>query len=162
MAQFIPSNELMFQYWEPKVENRFYLEINGIPTWMIKKCDRPKINIPEIEIPHINNVRYVKGRAKWDPVAVELFDPISPSGTQILMDFIRRSHESDTGVDGYYAQYAFDCKLSILGPPADIVESWTLHGAWVQGYDGGSMDLGAEGMKTINLNLRYNWATLNF
>lgn len=164
MAQeFVDVNQLMFTDFEPKMMMRFIFLIDGIPTYLIKKADRPKFDSAEVVLPHINTERYVKGKTKWQSINVELYDPISPSGAQLVMNWVRLGHESVTGRDGYASMYQKDVVMQMIGPVGDIVEEWQVKSAWIQSADFGSGDWADESTPmTINLTLRYNFAILQF
>jgi hypothetical protein len=162
MTQIIDPNLLMFTSWEPKLKNRFTLDIDGVPTYLIKKCDRPKVTSGEVVIDHINVQRYTKGKTNWEEISIELYDPITPSGMQIALNWLRLSHESITGRDGYANFYKKDITLNIMGPIGDIVENWTIKGAWAKSIDAGDMDWSSEEASTITLSVRYDYAVLNF
>lgn len=75
-------NEIMFTAFEPKVQNRFIMYIDGIPAYLIKKASAPGFDAGEIILDHINVYRKVKGKVKWNDMNLELYDPITPSGAQ--------------------------------------------------------------------------------
>ena len=113
MANLIEPNELMHTHFEPKVANRFILTVDGIPSYLIKKCPRPTIKNNEVAIKHMNNTRYIKGRSEWDAMSgIELYDPIVPSGAQAVMEWVRLHHESVTGRDGYSDMYKKEITIS--------------------------------------------------
>ena len=73
MRPALNSEEAKFTTFEPKRENRFLVrfpEELGIPTWIVKSVS---------EIVYSPTIGYY-------PVVFELYDPISPSGTQILSE----------------------------------------------------------------------------
>jgi hypothetical protein len=164
MAEFVDPNELFYTQWEPKLRNRFIMEIDGVPTYLIRKTTRPSIETTEIEIPHINVSRYAKGKSKWSSeCAIELWDPIVPSGAQIMMEWLRLSHESITGRDGYFDFFAKDVTINVLDPVGGICESWTLKGAWPKSIDFGDMEYASEGdLLIVSVVLKYNFPILNF
>jgi hypothetical protein len=67
--------------------------IDGIPSFMIKKVDRPSFANNEIVLDHINVYRKVKGKTRWNDITLELYDPITPSGAQVVMEWQRLGHE---------------------------------------------------------------------
>ncbi len=164
MAEFIDPQELMYTSFEPMLKHRFRMEIDGIPTYMIKKVDKPQATSTEVEIPHINVSSFVKGKTKWSSeTTLELYNPISPSGTAIVMEWFRMHHESVTGRDGYFDMYAKDVTVEVLGPVGDIVESWTYKGAWIKSMEFGDLDWGTEADQTmITLTLQYNFPVFNY
>jgi len=163
MAQLISPNEIFFTNFEPKVKFRFIMYVDGIPAYLIRKIDRPKIESQEIELPHINVQRWVKGKSKWSEITMELYDPIVPSGAQIVMEWIRLGHESVTGRDGYSDFYKKDVTINVLGPVGDKVEEWILKGAWAKTFDGGDLDWADESTFVgITCTIRYDYALLNY
>ena len=67
--------------------------IDGIPAFLIKQAQKPTISFSEITLDHINVKRKIKGKADWNDVTCTLYDPITPSGAQAVMEWIRLSHE---------------------------------------------------------------------
>ena len=64
----LETNEMMFTAFEPKLQNRFLMEIEGIPAYLIKTLNRPQITFNNIVLDHINVKRKIKGKANWDPI----------------------------------------------------------------------------------------------
>ena len=162
MADFIDPNEMFFTPFEPKLSNRFIMNIDGIPAFLVKTTGRPNITLNEVELNHINVKRYVKGRAEWQQLTVTLYDPIVPSGAQAVMEWVRLHHESVTGRDGYSDFYKKDITFNVLGPVGDKVEEWTLKGAFIQAATFSDMDYSATNVSDISLTLRYDYAILQF
>lgn len=159
MADLLQSNEIFFTAFEPKVQNRFIMYLDGIPSFLIKKTDRPKINGAVKELNHINIQRKYRGKSKWEDMTIELYDPIVPSGAQAVMEWIRLHHESVTGRDGYSDFYKKDVTINVLGPVGDKVEEWTLKGAFITGTTNfGTLDWSNDGEHigiTITLSMDY-------
>lgn len=163
MAEFIDSNELMYQNYEPQLKNRGILIIDGIPTYMIRKFDLPKFESAVVTMPHINVERYSKGKSKWTPINMELYTPITPSGQQIVMNWFRLSHESVTGRDGYISMYQKDCTAQILGPMGEVASQFTLKSAWIRTSNFGEIDWSSESdPQIISAEIVYNYAVLDF
>lgn len=164
MADLLQSNEVFYTSFEPKVQNRFIMYVDGIPSFLLKKCDRPKPSSAKKTLDHINIQRYYKGKTVWEPVTVTLYDPIAPSGAQAVMEWIRLSHESVTGRDGYTDFYKKDVTINVLGPVGDKVEEWTLKGAWISGGTNfGTLDWSNDGDSlAIDVELTYDYAVLQF
>ena len=156
------TNEMMFTAFEPKLQNRFIMYIDGIPAYLIKKIQRPNISFNEVVLDHINVKRKIKGKANWENVTCDLYDPVTPSGAQAVMEWVRLSHESVTGRDGYSDFYKKDVNFQVLGPVGDIVEEWTLKGAWIQDATFGDVDFASSDPVEITCTLRYDYAILQF
>tara|TARA_R110002020_G_scaffold71013_4_gene183896 strand:+ start:212 stop:697 length:486 start_codon:yes stop_codon:yes gene_type:complete len=158
----IDSTDMMFTAFEPKLQNRFLMFIDGIPSYLIKKVARPSITFGEVVLDHINVKRKIKGKANWDNLNFELYDPVTPSGAQAVMEWVRLSHESVTGRDGYSDFYKKDLKIKTLGPVGDIVEEWILKGAYCQQANFGDMDWSSDTPVSINMTVVMDYAILNF
>src|SRR5665213_3608966 len=131
MANLIAENEAFFNSFEPKTKNRFIMYLDGVPTYLIRKATRPTLTQEAKELPHMNIIRYVKGKSKWGTIQLTLYDPIAPSGAQAVMEWVRLHHESVTGRDGYADFYKKDIVLNMLGPVGDKVEEWICKGCLI-------------------------------
>ena len=162
MATLIDANQAMFTPFEPKLKNRFVMSIDGIPAYLIKTANRPTISFEEVELNHMNVKRWVKGKATWETIEITMYDPVVPSAAQAAMEWIRLSHESVTGRDGYSDFYKKDVDFQVLGPVGDVVEQWKLKGTWIQAANFNDMDFAASDPAEISLTLRYDYAILEF
>ena len=158
----LDPNEIFFTAFEPKVQNRFIMYVDGIPSYFIKGIDGLTYTSEEITLNHINVMRKVKGRSKWDNVTMTLYDPITPSGAQAVMEWVRLHHESVTGRDGYSDFYKKDLNLSILGPVGDVVSEWIIKGAFVKTSNFGSYDWSNQDAITIELGIGMDYCILNY
>ena len=158
----LDPNEIMFTAFEPKVQNRFIMYIDGIPAYLIKTASAPGFEAGEIILDHINVYRKVKGKVRWNDMTISLYDPVTPSGAQAVMEWARLAHESVTGRDGYSDFYKKDITINVLGPVGDKVEEWTLKGAFIQTANFGDMNWETNEPAEITLTLRYDYAILQF
>ena len=162
MPELVEATDIMFTPFEPKLKNRYIMQIDGVPAYLIKTANRPNISFEEVTLEHMNVKRYVKGKATWESIAVTLYDPIVPSGAQAVMEWVRLSHESVTGRDGYSDFYKKDVTFQVLGPVGDVVEEWTLKGTWIQSANFNDLDFASSDPIDIELTLRYDYAILQF
>tara|TARA_Y100001963_G_scaffold83906_1_gene116314 strand:+ start:111 stop:599 length:489 start_codon:yes stop_codon:yes gene_type:complete len=162
MATLIDANQAMFTPFEPKLKNRYVMSIDGIPAYLIKSTGRPAIEFEEVELNHLNVKRFVKGKATWQSITMTMYDPVVPSAAQSVMEWVRLSHESVTGRDGYSDFYKKDVTIEVLGPVGDIVESWKLKGTWIQSANFNDLDFASSDPVDIEVTLRYDYAILEF
>ena len=151
--------------WEPKRQNQFYLSMGktNIPAYLVKTSDKPKLENREIALDYINIKRYVKGKSEWNTIGITLYDPIIPSAAQLVMDWVRKHHESSTGRDGYSDHYKEEIKLHQLSPLGEEIEEWILNNAFITSAEFGKYDWSSgEAVQEISLTLRYDWALLNY
>ena len=162
MAEVLEFNDMFYTNFEPKTKNRFIMEIDGIPSYLIKTANRPSIQFETITLDHINVNRKLKGKGTWQAIDITLFDPIVPSGAQAVMEWVRLSHESLTGRDGYADFYKKDIQCYLLGPVGDKIEQWTLKGAFIQNAVFNDLDWSSNDVVEITLTLEYDYAVLEF
>jgi hypothetical protein len=153
---------MFFNNFEPVMKNRFIMYIDGIPTYLVRKIERPKFSQEAKVLPHINLERYVKGKSKWGPVSCQLYDPIAPSGAQAVMEWVRLHHESITGRDGYADMYKKDIVFNMLGPVGDKVQEWIGKGAQITEANFGDADWGTDEPAEINLTIQCDYWILNY
>ena len=158
----LDPNEIFFTAFEPKVKNRFILYVDGIPSYTIKKVGAIGFDQGEQVINHINTYRKIKGKLKWNDVELSLHDPITPSGAQAVMEWVRLHHESVTGRDGYSDFYKKDVTLNILGPVGDIVSEWVLKGCFIKDANFGEYNWDNEGAQNITMTLTPDYCVLNY
>jgi hypothetical protein len=162
MADVLSFDKIFYTNFEPKLANRFIMEIDGIPSFMIKTANRPKIESEVVELDHINLKRKIKGKSNWTDITITLYDPIVPSGAQSVMEWIRSGHESITGRDGYADFYKKNIDFYMLGPVGDKVEQWKLVGAFISSAEFGDMDWSSNEPVMITLTITYDYAILEF
>ena len=161
-SNIVAENEIFFTQFEPKLQNRFIMYIDGVPSYLVKAAQRPILRQDPKTLPHINIERYVKGKSRWDPTTVTLYDPIVPSAAQAVMEWIRLGHESVTGRDGYADFYKKDLIFNLLGPVGDKVEEWIAKGAFPTQATFDNMDWNTDEPVTITLTIQADYWVLNY
>ena len=134
----------------------------GIPAFTIKTMQRPQITFDEVVLEHMNLTRYVKGKGRWQTLQVTLYDPIVPSASQQVIEWIRLHHESVTGRDGYSDFYKKNITFNVLGPVGDVVEEWICKGAYVTNAEFGGGDWTSSDPMEISLTIAMDYAILNY
>ena len=163
MAELIEAQEMFFTAFEPKTSNRFIMYLDGIPAYLIKGMSRPSLNIDVTTLEHINIKRKLRaGKAEWQDITMTLYDPVVPSAAQATMEWVRLSHESVTGRNGYADFYKKDLVFNMLGPVGDKVEEWTIKGAFVNSAAFGTLDWGTGDPMTVELTISYDYAILQY
>ena len=162
MAEVLEFNDMFYTNFEPKMKNRFIMEIDGIPSYLIKTANRPSIQFEKVTLDHINVKRQLKGKGEWQDIEITLYDPIVPSGAVAVMEWVRLSHESITGRDGYADFYKKDVQIYMLGPVGDKIEQFTLKGAFITSANLNDLDWASNDPSDISLTLSYDYAILEF
>jgi hypothetical protein len=159
----LDANEIFFTAFEPKQANRFILYMDGVPSYIIKGVNAINLTQGEVTLNHINVLRKVKGKTVWGDVQLTLFDPITPSGAQAVMEWVRLHHESVTGRDGYSDFYKKDLVIDVLGPVGDVVSEWILKGAFIKDANFGDYNWDtADTAVNITMTLAVDYCVLNF
>ena len=162
MAEVLEFNEMMFTNFEPKMKNRYIMEIDGIQSYLIKAAARPSINFETVKLDHINTYRKLQGKGEWQDISITLYDPIVPSGAQQVMEWVRLGYESLTGRKGYADFYKKDIDFYMLGPVGDKIEQWKLKGAFIQAANFNDLSFESNDPADIELTLSYDYAILEF
>ena len=143
--------------YEPKRQNRFILRFPstlGINEWFVESTARPHITITATEIPFLNTSTYVAGRFTWGLIPVKFRDPIGPSASRALMEWVRLCAESVTGRMGYAAGYKKNVDIEMLDPTGVVVEKWILEGTWLQDVNFDTLGYSDDKLATISASLR--------
>ena len=159
----LDPNEIFFTAFEPKQSNRFILYMDGIPSFMIKAMSAVTLSQGVVTLNHINVERKVKGKSMWQNMTMTLFDPITPSGAQAVMEWIRLHHESVTGRDGYSDFYKKDLTFNGLGPVGDVVNEWIIKGALITEASFGDYNWDDDGTPVeISMTVQPDYCVLNY
>ena len=156
-------NEIFFTAFEPKQKNRFIAFVDGFPAYIMKGVGAVTVSQGTVPLNHINVQRFVKGKTTWGTIQFTLFDPITPSGAQSVMEWVRLHHESVTGRDGYSDFYKKDLTINVLGPVGDIVSEWIIKGAMITEAKFGDFNWDTENAaQEITMTVQPDYCVLNF
>tara|TARA_R110000822_G_scaffold189043_2_gene328089 strand:- start:1405 stop:1890 length:486 start_codon:yes stop_codon:yes gene_type:complete len=158
----LDPNEIFFTPFEPKQQNRFVLYVDGFPAYLIKGLGAVTVSQGTVPLNHINVQRFVKGKTTWGTISMTLFDAITPSGAQSVMEWVRLHHESVTGRDGYSDFYKKDMTVNVLGPVGDVVSEWIIKGALITEASFGEYNYDNEGAVEISMTVQPDYCVLNF
>lgn len=156
------ADSIFYNDYEPKLQHRFVLSINGIDSFIVQSVQRPSIESTRKEIDYINTKRYVAGKYSWSTIDITFNDPIVPSGAQKVNEWFRRHYEFSTGTAGYASDYKEKITLRLLGPDGTFVEEWKLIGAFIQSTNFGELNYGSDDLVNITATISYDYAILNY
>ena len=151
--------------YEPLRKNRWLLRFPadlGIQEWWCQTAKRPSIKQEGKNIPFLNTETYVVGRYTWDEMQITLRDPIGPSASQAVMEWVRLHSESVTGRQGYAAGYKRDVELEMLDPTGVVVSKWILKNTMLTTVNFGDLDYQSSDLATIQMTLRFDYAILAY
>lgn len=147
--------------YEPLKKNRWLFRFPsdlGIQEWWMTSASRPSITQKDVEIPFLNTSTYVLGRYTWETIEVNLRDPIGPSATQAVMEWVRLHSESVTGRQGYAAGYKRDVEIEMLDPTGVTVQKWVLKNCMVTNVNFGDLNYDSDDLANISMTLRFDYA----
>jgi len=64
------TNDMLGTMFEPILQHRFLMSINGIPSFLIKKVDGIGFDDGEVTIDHINSYVKFRGKRKWNDLTL--------------------------------------------------------------------------------------------
>lgn len=149
--------------FEPLRKNRWIMVFPsdlGINSWTLSSASRPKINQNETEIQFLNTSTWVVGRYLWDTIDVTFRDPIGPSASQAVQEWVRLHSESVTGRQGYAAGYKRDIQLMMLDPTGVSVQLWILKNAMLTNVNYGDLSYASDDVAEITATIRMDYAIL--
>lgn len=149
--------------YEPLRKNRWIFRFPsdlGIMEWFLTSASRPKISQVETEIQFLNTSTWVLGRYTWDAINITLRDPIGPSASQAMMEWVRLHSESVTGRQGYAAGYKRDVELEMLDPTGVVVQKWILKNCMLTNVDFGELSYSSDELAEITATIRMDYAIL--
>lgn len=159
----LDPNEIMFRAFEPKLQQQFIMYMDNIPSFLVKQVSAPSFEDAEIKLDHINSYRKIRGKREWQDMDLTLYDPITPSGAQAVMEWARLGYESVTGRAGYSDFYKKDITLNLLGPAGDIVSEWIIKGAFVKSMAQGDLDWSStDAVVELTMTIGMDYCILNY
>jgi hypothetical protein len=151
--------------FEPMRKNRWIMRFPsdlGISEWMLASASRPKLTQGTTEIQFLNTSTWVLGRFTWDNIQITFRDPISPSASQAVMEWVRLGSESVTGRQGYAAGYKRDVELEMLDPTGVCISKWILKNCFLSNVDFGSLQYSDDALADITATLVMDYAVLAY
>ena len=151
--------------YEPLRKNRFLLRFPSdlsIQEWWVQTAARPSIDQTVTEIPFLNTSNYVLGKYKWQTINITLIDPIGPSASQAVMEWVRLHSESVSGRQGYAAAYKRDLYLEMLDPTGTVVSQWILKSCMLGNVQFGDLTYGDDSLVNITLTIQPQYCILSF
>lgn len=151
--------------FEPLRQNRFIFRFPsdlGIQEWTVESGSRPQIQQNATEIPFLNTSTYVLGRYTWQTIPITFRDPIGPSASQAIMEWVRLCSESVTGRQGYAAGYKRDVELDMLDPTGVVVQKWILVNVFPTDVNFGTLAYNTDNLATISVTLRPDYCILAY
>jgi len=158
----LDSTQTLPVVFEPILQHRFIMIIDGIPAYQIKTVDGIGWEDSSVDIHYINSYFSLRSKRKYSDITLSLYDPVAPSGAQAVEQWGLLSYELLSARGGYQDFYTKDINLQILGPADDIVREWVIKRAFPLTVKYGSYDYSGEAYTTIDLTLKHSGLVLNY
>lgn len=131
---------------------------NVIPEHFVKVASRPKIQVDETEINHLNAITWIPGKAKWQTIEVTYYDVAHEEMASLwnwlatVYDFtdpvnLRQGERRDWNAVGVLTMYD-GCGV--------MLEGWQLERVFPTDIDFGDVDYSQSEICEIKLTLRYS------
>jgi hypothetical protein len=177
----------MAQFWtdatlEPKRGYRFLVTIGNMPagaTYYVKSVTKPGIKISAKEHMYLGHKFHYPGLVTWEPnpIILKLVDPVNPDASQNLSAIIEASGYVVPRGPANVTTISKGAAVGALGTvvikqineshgPQGLtggtaVETWTLNNAFIESVKFGDLDYSKEELSEIELQIRYDWCTLD-
>lgn len=160
--EIIEQSLMLAQNYEPLRTHQWILAMdrNDLDAFAAKSWARPSFSIQETKIDFINDYRYLAGKMEPQTFQLTLLDPIAPSESQKVMEWINLSYEQLTGRAGYAAVYKKTINLKMLDPAGAVAQTWEMRGTWINNVDFGTLDYTSYDPITCTLTLRFDKAII--
>ena len=169
----------------PKRQSRWLLTVGTVPTWVCKSVSKPSYTIGESAHRYMNHTFYFPGKLEWNSVNATLVDPLDPDISRAMLDMTRRAGynypETETMAQSILSKAGMigslgSVSLQQLGPvtnikniaskkplpggaaPAETIETWILHNAWIQSVNFGTLSYDSDELIDIAVTFRYDYA----
>ena len=132
------ESDKFYKEFEPKLNDRFVVYMEDVPVYLINKVMRPIVSVEDD--------KYI-----YSDLILELYDPITPSATQIFTEFERKGKTT------------FDkIILSILGPIGDEVEKWVYKNCKIKTVEHSKLDWANSHPISLTVTLSFEEAIHEF
>jgi hypothetical protein len=146
--------------------------IDGI-LWWAKTVTTPSFDVGENEHHYLGGKYYFPGKVSWSEVSMTLVDPISPDAVGVMNQILINSGYMvpQSTEDGQFHTISKNRSIAaglqlivieILKADGAVVEKWTLNQPFIKSAKFGDLDYSNEDLRTVDLTIRYDWATCTF
>lgn len=136
--------------FEPKRKNRWLLtfpEEMGVYKHMFNSTTRPKLNIINKKFLGFTYKTFFK----WDDINVVFHDPIGPSTTQAIMEWIVKNPNKE-----------FSYFIEMLDPVGCVVEKWLIEGCTITLVDCGTLSYKDDAIASLSIRIKPKTCKLLF
>jgi len=164
---------------EPKRQYRFIISGDGLVNeggkendgiwWYALSVTKPSLTINSTEHQLINHTFKFPTTGVWNDISISIidYDTVGKSlydslaGIGFYPPDIDFKGKTDGISKALNATRAGDVEIQQLDAAGDIIETWTLKGAFITSINFGELSYDSENFVKIDLTIKYDWAVLN-
>ena len=159
MATTLSLDQVSFPQYEPVVKHRFMLRFAGmLPSWIVRTSSLPTLKIASYKIDQLNSYVKYAGKGEWEDIQVSTVSVINPSTAQSVLEWVRLAYDFENKRSGYSDVYKKQVVLEQLSPANEIINTWTLIGAWPSDAKFGDLDYASSENQNVDFTLTYDKA----
>ena len=160
---------------EPKRQFRFRVIVSSLPnggTWYARSATKPTFSVTQSQHKFLNHTFYYPGKVEWNTVSISFADPTNPDATGAILQALQKSgYNVPANVNEPDALSTLGKSNSVgalgkivveaLNEAGKAVEQWTLNNAFIVGVSFNDYSYDGEDIATIDMELRYDWASFD-
>ena len=158
---------------DPKRSFRFKVTLFGEIVWWAKSFTQPNVTVDVAEHDFMMHKFYFPGKVSWDTVSTTLVDPVIPATLDGLLGALQDSgyyipaNPNDAGAFTSIRKAAATNQLGsasnvlceVVDAQGVTVHKWTLNNAFIIGITPSDLSYDSDELMTVDLEIRYDWAT---
>ena len=153
--------------FEPQRSFNFQLELYGVPgrdiiNMSVIESFLPEINIEQIEVPYMAEVRKVAGKVRYQDGQVVCADYVDRPTFSSIEQWRKMVYDPASGLLSYASNYKKEGAIVMVGPDGSASRIYKIKGAWPSVVSGGPMSMENSDFNRINLTITFDVAEPNF
>ena len=141
---------------------------DGLYCKLHEKTARPNINYKEIPIEHMGQTINFPGKVTFESIGLTLWDNYATTNSSMeasnnpVWKWLNTWYNFYTGIYSSPSNgFKKTCELKLYDGCGKMIETWVYENAWPQSVNFGELDMGQNGICTIDITLKYDRAYLS-
>lgn len=130
----------------------------GVIELALDSSSLPTHGVEEIELPYLNERRYVAGRAMYEAIPLVVKDMVDIGVATACKAWFGQVHNSSTHKVGLARDYKKTADILLISPEGSLIRTWRLYGCWPTAVNYGELDMNSNDVVRIQMNLRFDRA----
>lgn len=156
---------------QPKLKNRWRVTFANIGVGdstalsvQAVTVTRPSISFQEVQLDRYNSRAWIAGKYTFEPITLVIEDDILGSASQVIQHQLQKQQQLigagavylPVGTEGRL--YKFIMNIDQLDGNQQVIEKWTVEGAWFRQVQFGDLDYAASETVRITMTIQYDHA----